>query len=90
MELKVVTGDQAFVLLEGWDWDSDQPGWLSGQPINIDQNTGGISGDRADVSQTFNVTDDEHGNLAPKAFTMQTTSKSLKYKATGSVTISYE
>ncbi len=91
MQVKIATtADQATVLLEGWDWDSNQPGWLSGQPINIDQNTGGIAGDRADISQTISVNDDEHYNLPSKAVTLQTTSKSLKYKATGTLTISYE
>jgi hypothetical protein len=91
MQVKIATtADQATVLLEGWDWDSEQPGWLNGQPINIDQNTSGIAGDRADVSQTISVNDDEHYNIPAKAVSMQTTNKSLKYKATGTLTISYE
>jgi hypothetical protein len=91
MQVKIATtAAQATVLLEGWDWDSNQPGWLNGQPINIDQNTGSISGDRADVSQTLSINDDDHYIIPSKAVTMQTTSKSLKYKATGTLTISYE
>ncbi len=90
MQVKVAVGDQATVLLEGWDWDSNQSGWLNQAPINIEQDTIGISGDRADVSQSFDVTADEKGSLTPKAFTLQTTNNSLKYSATGTITISYE
>jgi hypothetical protein len=90
LSVKTAVGDQANVKLEGWDWDSEQPGWLSGNPVIIDQDTAAISGDRADSGQTFSVTDDEHGNLQPKSFALQTTNMSLKYKATGTLSISYE
>jgi len=90
MQVKIAAGDQVTMLLEGWDWDSNQQGWLNQAPINIEQDTAGISGDRADVSQNFDVTADERGNLTPQAFTVQTTNHSLKYSATGTITISYE
>jgi hypothetical protein len=90
MQVQIATtSDQATVLLEGWDWDSEQPGWLNGQPINIEQNTVGIAGDRADTTQTVSVNDDEHYTIAPKAITLLTTNKNLKYKATGTVTVTY-
>ena len=89
IEAKVVSGGQATVTLEGWDWDSNQPGWLNGQPINIDQDTVGISGDRADASATIDITGDDDSSPVWKTFTLQTTNKSLKFKATGYISTTY-
>lgn len=89
IEVKVVSGGQATVTLEGWDWDSNQQGWLNGQPINIDQDTVGISGDRADASTTIDISGDDDSSPVWKPFTLQTTNKSLKFKATGYISTTY-
>jgi hypothetical protein len=89
MAVKIDCGTQATVTLEGWDWDSNQQGWLNGQPIDIETETVGIGGDKATASMTIDVTGDEESATLWKPFTMQTTNASLKFKATGYVSTTY-
>ncbi len=89
LEVKVVSGSQATITLEGWDWDSNQPGWLNGQAINIDSDTVGISGDKATTSIAIDVAGDDDSSPVWKPFTVQTTNQSLKFKASGTVSTTY-
>jgi hypothetical protein len=90
MQVTTACGDQVAVTVKGWDWDDDQQGWLIGSPIVIDSyNTSGIDGDEANVGTTFNVAGNGHDQTITKNFTLETTNHSLKYRAFGSIHVSY-
>ena len=89
MAVTIDCGTQATVTLEGWDWDSNQQGWLNGEPINIDTETVGIGGDKATASVAIDVTGDADSTTLWKPFAVQTTNGSLKFKATGYLSTTY-